>query len=670
MSALASIRSTLASAAVFVSSAIGGLAQPVQHADPVIVSESALAQPPGTSELRLATTTPTAAWTFDAIGDRTANLHLNSAGAMLFGAPISLRGLANTPYFSEPAVGVVFGDIPLGHAFTFPSGLFGFAAATVARGPQPTALGRGAEAGTIRFMPADSMGASTLELRAGFGSFGQRTAALEAKSPRHDRADAVAAIAFERRDGFVSNTQLGTDVDAVETASGHAQVRVRPGPRTELTFQLLAHQHRDGAQPLVPLGSDGRHVARSREGATESDFLGGAVKAVIDSAVGRVTATTSATGWTLAPYSNRLVLPPTLDSQLEQRQRIWTTEVSLGAATANEGTWEIGGLWSQTDTSGAVTRSIPSLFPIEDSRYGIDGARGAAFANAAWSLAPRLQLQAAVRLETTHKDFSRSQRLPVATQFTDSRRFTAVLPKLTLTHALSADTTISTSVGRGARPGGWSAYTDKPALAAFAQEKIDSFEGEVRTLLARRTVQVTVRAFAYAIRDYQIERSFTATDYLVVNAPRARSTGGELETAWRPVSACTVTATLGVTDITLRRFTDPFTAADHAGSRAPYAPSYDAHLGATYRFSAGWFVAASATAVGRTYFDEAETITTSAAPHRTLDATAGFEGKRWRVCVFGQNLTDATYATLVVPGVRHFVPGAPRRYGLEVTRSW
>src|SRR5207302_1146077 len=128
-------------------------------------------------------------------------------------------------------------------------------------------------------------------------------------------------------------------------------------------------------------------------------------------------------------------------------------------------------------------------------------------------------------------------------------------------------------------PGGWSAYTGNVTLAPFGAEKTTTFEAGINTSLLNKSVTVAARIFDYEIRHYQIERSFNATDYLVVDAPRARSFGGELETTWRPAVEWSFTATLGVTDVTLREFTDPFTKRSYAGNRAPYAPDYDAHIG-------------------------------------------------------------------------------------------
>ena len=64
------------------------------------------------------------------------NFRVEAAGTSSFGAIYGLRGLANTPYFSDPAITVYFDDIPLAGSFSYPTDLFGFASwQAVYRGP-------------------------------------------------------------------------------------------------------------------------------------------------------------------------------------------------------------------------------------------------------------------------------------------------------------------------------------------------------------------------------------------------------------------------------------------------------------------------------------------------------------------------------------------------------
>ena len=57
------------------------------------------------------------------LGGAVANLHVSEGGAGGDRTLFSLRGLSNTPYFSDSAVTVYASDIPLSGSFTYPTGL-------------------------------------------------------------------------------------------------------------------------------------------------------------------------------------------------------------------------------------------------------------------------------------------------------------------------------------------------------------------------------------------------------------------------------------------------------------------------------------------------------------------------------------------------------------------
>src|SRR5207237_2111141 len=128
----------------------------------------------------------------------------------------------------------------------------------------------------------------------------------------------------------------------------------------------------------------------------------------------------------------------------------------------------------------------------------------------------------------------------------------------------------------------------------------------------------------------------------------------------RPVPEWTLTATVGVTTVRLLEFTDPFTLHNYNNNRAPYAPAYDAHLGATYHSRLGWFGAAEVASTGKTFYDESENPLFAVDPHTVVSARVGYEASHWRVNLFGENLGEEEYYTLIIPGVRHGAPAAPR----------
>ncbi len=644
--------------------------QPVVRGEPVVVESTRLAADAiGTTRLQLDDTLPAVTLSPADVFGRIANLNIDSGGAGSFGDLLTLRGMSNTPYFSDPAVTVYFDDIPLGNVFSYPTTLFGFSNVTVYRGPQATTFGRAGEAGVIVFSSTGAGSLAADEARASFGNFNAYSAAVTANGSLGQFGGALSA-AYSSRDGYVRNTQLGTRVDDSRLGSLSARVQMRATRVAVLSLQVLGNRVRNGAQPLVPLGGPLFTVSRSREGQTDSDFVGAALKAVVDTGAGLLTATTSYTNWKLDPYSNELVLPPTLDSNLAQSQRIWNEEIRMGSARNAALPWNLGLWWSDAHTAGSVNRAIPNVAPIEASSFTQDARTIAVFGDALALGSEYSRITVGLRAEQVHKDFARAEQVPGNAQYAAERTFKALLPRVTANLTMTRDTTATISLSMGTRPGGWSAYTAYPSLARFKAEQTYALEAGTDTSFAHHTFTLAVRGFAYDIRDYQIERSFTAVDYMVVNAPKARSVGGEVEATWRVSPALTLTGSLGVTKVTLREFTDPFTGENFAGRRAPYVPWFDANLSATYRIGAGWFASAEWAITGRTYYDEANTLAFAQRQRDLVNARLGYETHGWRLELFGENLANKQYYSLIIPGVGHGVPGAPRTYGVEATYRW
>ena len=77
------------------------------------------------------------------------NLYSSNADTRGFGDIISMRGNANTMFFSSPSVALYIDDIPSSSVSTYPSDLLSIANLTVHSGPQVTRYGRNAPAGVI-----------------------------------------------------------------------------------------------------------------------------------------------------------------------------------------------------------------------------------------------------------------------------------------------------------------------------------------------------------------------------------------------------------------------------------------------------------------------------------------------------------------------------------------
>jgi iron complex outermembrane recepter protein len=609
---------------------------------------------------------------FSDIAHQTPGLAINDTGARGFGQTTTLRGLGNTPFFSDASAPVYLDDIPLVSAFTFPTELYGFGQVAIYRGPQAASLfGRAGDAGVIQFTSAAP--GENSDSRVGFsaGNYRHYSVNAAAQSARNDTVDGSFNFGTSQREGYIYNTQLNQTVDDRESTYGRIHVRYRPVKDLEVSVNILAQRVRDGAQPLVPLGGPYFEVARGKEGVSDLDFEAASIGIKKQLPNATLSATTSFTNWDLSPYSNRVVVFGGIDfdSYVTQSQHAINEEVRYVSDLITGGAF-----FSHSRIRGAASRTF-SGFTIEDSSFRQDSDTFALFGQAKLNPTADWVITPGLRLEHTAKDFTRVEVVPGSSVINRSDNWNAVLPSVSASRHLGTDTDLVFTLSRGFKPGGYSAYTGQANLVGYDAQRTWGLEAAVSTASPESKWSVTTRAYAYRVSGYQIERSFAvpatgSDEYLVVNADRARVLGLEVESAWRPVADVTVRLIGGLTDATLQDFTDPYTGISYSGDRAPYAPSGNAALRVDYQPARGFFCGAGLTWTGRTFYDEQETAMFSQKSYTLLDADAGYAFGRGSIRLYGRNLGGEDYYSSITAGVAHGTPGAPLTWGGELNLRW
>lgn len=647
---------------------------PVVELPPVRVTSTPVVESaPGVTRFEVAAE-PLIAQTTATFSDRTANLYIGTGDARSFTDTFALRGLTNTPIFGPPAVTFYLDELPLANSFTLPTDLVGFARGELHRGPTANTIhGRAGPAGVMAFATPEPADRATGELRGSVGSYEARNVNVQQQSASGGPADVYVSAAYAARDGYVENLRLGRDVDFKESISGLTRIRIRPTNPLELTLLATAQRANDGAQPLVPLGGPLFTVTRESEGETNLAAVNVALTAAVATGIGRLSATSSYSEWGLEPYSSVLAFgPQELTNEVMQCQSAFNEELKLTSKAEAVVRWNLGAFFSEGKTDGSFTRSFDTVV-FEQSSFHLKNRDLAGFGEVAWPVSRALTVTPGLRVETARREMIRREYGPVPQVFSLQDESSAVLPKVGLTYALLR-TEVFATVGAGYKPGGFSGFTGNPALAAFGPERTEAAEVGITRANAAKTATGTARVFYYDITGYQIERSFAtgalADDYLVVNAPRARSFGSELELSRTLFEPWVVSLAVGVTEVELREFRDPFTNVDYRGNRAPYVPRYDASVRLAYGRPRGWFGDAEVNATGKTFYTEDEAPGFAQKAYALLRARVGYGTRRYRVAVFGDNLTDEGYYRSISPGTFHGTPGAPRTVGVEAGCTW
>lgn len=603
----------------------------------------------------------------------TAGFSINDAGARGFGQTITLRGLGNTPYFSDSSSPIYLDDIPLVSAFTFPTALYDFNQVAVNRGPDSgTRFGQAGDAGVIQLTSAPATDNASGRINVSGGDYGFWAFGASVQTgAANTNTDLTASIGGSGRHGYITNTTLHDDVDSRDAVAGRLKWRYRPADGLELSLHVLGQRTRDGAQALVPLGGPYHEVDRTKEGASDSDFGAGSIGITKKLSDGTLTSSTSFSSFDLSPYNNRLVVFGgfDFDSAVSQSQDTFAEEIRYNTDTYS------GGLFYSSSRTRGDTDRVFSGFPVEQSGFVTDAHTVALFGRANFIPADGWVLTPGLRAEYAAKEFTRTETIPSSQVYDRSNEWWAFLPSLTATRRFDATTDLSFTVGGGFKPGGYSAFTGRADLTEFDPQR--NWGGEVTYSASPRgwNLTYTARAYAYWVSDYQIERSFavpaaSTDEYLVVNADRARLLGFELESVWRPVRNLSVTLALSLTQSTLTEFTDPFTGASYSDNQVPFAPTGNGALLVEYRPATGLFAGAGVTWTGTTYYDEQETSMFAQRSYALVEAHAGYAFNRGELRIFGRNLADEEYYSSITPGVAHGTPGAPLTWGAALDLHW
>ncbi|TDK28414.1 TonB-dependent receptor [Luteimonas aestuarii] len=246
----------------------------------------------------------------------------------------------------------------------------------------------------------------------------------------------------------------------------------------------------------------------------------------------------------------------------------------------------------------------------------------AAFAHFNWEFAPTWTLAAGVRYTEDEKDYARSTStfwnstslflgiLPFAAlnetvAFQARQKWSAVTPSLSLQKAFGDNAMGYVSANRGFKSGGFNGRANsalETTAAAFDPEFVWTYEAGFKLRSQDGRLQANVAAFHSRYKDFQARvsevlnpESPTPTfSFPVLNAAEMEVNGFEFEGVARLGSATTLSAQLGWTDASYKRFddlrtTDPTNPAYNPTlhEHVPFTPDWTARIALQHAFTLG-----------------------------------------------------------------------------------
>ena len=619
------------------------------------------------------------------------NLATSNSDTRGYGDVLSLRGITNSIFFTAPSVALTVDDVPGGSVSSYTSGLLGVESFVVKAGPQGTDYGRNAPGGVIdiktRAPGTQHRGTVMLD----YGSFKYSAVQAAFDGPLGKQFAYSASVGLSDREGFITNTAKKITADDRRSVAGRGALFFRPDEKTQLRAGLTLERIHDDAGRLTSLFSPNRfNVASDLNGTTEIERLQFSFQAKRKFDCGTLTATTSRQTFDVDPSTTDLDLSPLplAFSRVVQNEETWTQEVRFESTPgANKTQWRAGLFYFNTDSDGNALRQFivppnafvpPNFVQTERTISGISQKNLAVYANLDQPLVPQTTLKAGLRIERNDSDITRTKAASNSYGFPSPQDPRLVLSQdsvnaslsVGVVHALSDSLSVQARTSLARRPEGYSAFTGNPVLARFNDEKQWASEVGLTFGQPKGRFGGSILGFWSKIEGYQFERTVPgSTDYVVVNAKEVVSRGFEAKFMWSPVERVWWDFQAGYTSATFEDHRDS-SGANVNGRRVPFVPSFTVRTGVTVDFGSGFSVNASYAGVGRTYYDERNTAMFSQKSYGIANAQLRYRFDQWTVALYGQNLFQKGYYQFINPEIFAGAPGAPRRFGVQLTLQY
>ena len=216
------------------------------------------------------------------------------------------------------------------------------------------------------------------------------------------------------------------------------------------------------------------------------------------------------------------------------------------------------------------------------------------------------------------------------------------------------------------------------------QEKLTAYEAGFKLTFLNRMVHVDGAVFHYDYRDKQTLGSVVLTPNifgplnLLVNIPKSKVTGAELQAVVRPVAGLTLNGAITYIDSSIGEFTnfDSYgTVQDFKGEAFPNTPKWQWSLAADYTFALSQslkaFVGSNLNGRSSTNGALGENATLAIASYTLLDLRAGIgsANDRWKLSIWGRNVTNKYYWTNAykLADISARFAGRPATYGATLS---
>jgi iron complex outermembrane receptor protein len=240
------------------------------------------------------------------------------------------------------------------------------------------------------------------------------------------------------------------------------------------------------------------------------------------------------------------------------------------------------------------------------------------------------------------------------------------------------DSLLYLSYSRGYRAGAFNAqFLFSPQDFSTVQpETVDSVEAGVKTSWLGNRLQINGAVFHYQYKNQQLIDVRPSGQQPLINLPKSKIDGAELELVTLPLHGLTARAGLGLLNATVQNGALAGGTISVNGKRLPEAPHVSGTLAADWDAveapSGRLILHVDGSFVSREYFELVNENRIAQASYALANARLSWhEGnEQWEIGVWGRNLTNRYYLTdaidLQAQGFDYEHRGLPRMYGVDV----
>lgn len=565
--------------------------------------------------------------------------------------------------------------------------------AEVLKGPQGTLYGRNTESGLINLITRQPDTYFQGKISTGYGGYNTFRSNVSLSGPVADNTLYMGgSVQYTSSDGYWENLSNADDRAAdQEHLGGRLTLRWTPGDRWDITLAgdtMTADDHgASGPRALYGPLETGPHTIRSDEDAyLNQDWNSQSVRVTYRADTLTLTSVSALLNQSMEKVndcdlsddpSNRRINPMALD------ERMFSQEIRLSSAGKGPFQWLAGVYGFMEDAAYDYQYKIVSAnavyqHPVTD----IDTGGAAVFGQGTYAFFDRLRLTAGLRLDYQHSE-GRLRDAVRNTAYDHTLSNTEILPKVSLDMDLiKSDRSgrpdrvmVYASVARGYMAGGFNwGNTGIRDSFTYGPEYTLNYEMGLKSTWLDQKLMVNLSVFHIDMDDKQVsEQHPTLALLTITNAARAHSRGLELQVKARPVPGLDLFGGLGITRSQYDTYaprvqTNGLTVIENrAGNHLIYAPEYTYNIGMQYYHRTGVFGRIDLLGTGPFYGDAANTARQDG--YETVNLRLGYEWEHFQVSIWGENIFDRHYATMINPFLNTItgVDGPPRNFGVSLT---